>query len=291
MTFDLMAQAIVSGLLFGAIYALVAAGLTLILGVMRIFNLAHGEFLMLGMYATFFLYSQVGIDPYLALPFVTATLFALGCAVFLLLIRPVLNQSANTQVLLTIGVSIFLQNAALYFFSADTRSVHVPYAQVYFRVGPVAVSLTEVVAFAGAVIVSVVLYWLLRSTEFGRCVRAAAQNRDAAMLAGINVRVIYVVAFGIGTALLGVTGALLLPIYYVSPNIGTLFLMLAFVVVVLGGMGNFVGALIGGLIIGVTQAVATSFMPGSLASVVTFGLLVLLLLFKPDGIFGHGGRL
>lgn len=288
MTFELIAQAVVSGLLFGAVYALVAAGLTLILGVMRIFNIAHGEFLMVGMYATFFLNSQLGLDPYLALPVVTLTLFAFGCVMFLLFIKPVLAQSETTQVLLTIGVSIFLQNAALYFFKADTRGVRVPYANIHFTVGPVVASLTELVAFAGSLIVSIGLFVILRRTEFGRSLRAASQNRDAAMLSGINVSTIYLLAFGIGTALLGVTASLLLPLYYVSPNIGTLFLLLAFVVVVLGGMGNFVGALVGGLIIGVTQSVGASFMPGSLASVLTFSLLVLLLLFRPQGIFGRG---
>lgn len=288
MSGELIAQALVSGVLFGAVYALVAAGLTLILGVMRIFNIAHGEFLMVGMYATFFLNNQLGLDPYLALPVVTATLFAFGCVIFLVFIKPVLAKSETTQVLLTIGISIFLQNAALYFFKADTRGVRVPYSSVHWNIGPVVVSMTEVVAFAGSVVVSLALYWVLRNTEFGRSLRAAAQNRDAAMLAGISVPRVYLVAFGIGSALLGVTACLLLPIYYVSPSIGTLFLLLAFVVVVLGGMGNFIGALIGGLIIGVTQSLGASFMPGSLASVLTFSLLVLLLLFRPQGLFGRG---
>ncbi len=281
-----LVQAIVTGLVMGGIYALVAAGLTLIFGVMRIINLVHGEFLMVAMYGSFFMNSLFGLDPYISVVLILPALFIVGSGFFHLLISPILSAPGINQILLTIGASIFIQNLALLLFTADFRTIALSYSRIKIQLGPGIIDLPQLVALLSSILLTVILYWLLKSTDLGRWIRAASQNREAALLAGIDVRRIYLFTFGIGTACVGVAGSLLSGIYYITPSVGWLFLLTAFVVVVLGGMGNFVGALLGGFIIALTESVGSLFIPIALAPVLKFIIFIVLLLFRPQGLFG-----
>lgn len=284
---SLLLQATVNGLMIGSIFALIAVGLTLIWGVLKIINFAHGEFLMIGMYVAYFLVVNVGLDPYLTILITTPALFIVGAVIFFITLRPVLQAPQMNQILLTVGLSLFLQNLALVLFKADVLFAKTPYQRINFNIGPVVVGLPSLIAFVGSILAAVFLWWLLHSTDMGRAIRAASQNRDAAVLMGINVRTTYLIAFGLGSACLGVAASLMVSFYYVSPTVGLFFGLVAYVVVVLGGMGNFIGALVAGLIIGLTEEVGKVFMPGSLSRVLTYVIFFLVLLFKPEGILGR----
>lgn len=285
-SFELLAQAVVTGLLIGGIFALISVGLSLIWGVMRIINFAHGEFLMIAMYIAYFLVARAGWDPYLTILVTVPLLFLFGVLVFQGTIRPILKDPAMNQIMLTLGLSLILQNLALVLFKADVLTASTAYTRLNFVVGDVVIRGSQLIAFVGSALTAYALYWFLQKTDTGRAIRAAAQNRDAAVLAGINVRTTYLLAFGIGSATLGVAASLMIPFYYTSPTVGLFFGLIAYVVVVLGGLGNFMGALVAGLIIGLTESVGASLLPGSLARVLTFGLFIVVLLFRPQGIFG-----
>jgi len=283
---DVIAQALVSGILIGGVFALIAVGLTLIWGVMRIINFAHGEFLMIGMYIAYFLVAEGHWDPYLTLIVTTPALFIVGIVLFRVTIQPILKHPTMNQIMLTLGLSLLLQNLALVFFKADPLTVQTVYAKQNYAIGPVIVRLPQLIAFGGSGVAAVLLYWFLKFTDTGRAIRAASQNRDAAVLMGIDVQRTFLLAFGIGSACLGVAASLMIPFYYTSPTVGLFFGLIAFVVVVLGGMGNFLGALVAGLIIGLTETLGAAIMPGSLSRVMTFSVFILVLLFRPQGIFG-----
>ena len=283
---DAILQMVIIGFLTGSYYALISLGLTLILGVLRIINIAHGEFLMIAMYLSYFFVIWLKIDPYVSIFLVAPIMFALGSFIYFIAIRPILDDLPINQILLTIGLSIFLQNLALFLFSPDFRTIETPYSASNILLGSIVVGIPHLISFIVAAFISFACYWFLRNTDIGRQVRAAAQQKHAAMLVGIDVKKIYLITFGLGSALLGVAGPIIVPIYYTSPNIGASFLVIAFVVVVLGGMGNFLGALIGGIIVGIAESLGTLIMPGSMSSVITFSIFLLLLLFKPQGLFG-----
>jgi branched-chain amino acid transport system permease protein len=278
-------QILISGLTIGSIYALMSAGLTVIYGVMDIIHAAHGEYLMMAMYITFFANSLFGMDPYLSLLLTVPITFGVGVLVFYGLILPVIDEAPAYPMLVTIGISIVLQNVALYLFTADFRMITLPYFSLKFKFGLLAITLGEFIAFAGALAVSLGFYWFLLKTDLGRRIRASSEDREGALLMGINVRRIQAITFGLGTACLGITGPLLIPIYYINPTIGDIFLLRAFVIVVLGGMGNFIGALLGGIIIGISEVIGTILLPGSLAPIVSFTLFIGFLLFRPEGLF------
>jgi branched-chain amino acid transport system permease protein len=286
-SFDLFWQAVVYGLIIGSIYALTSSGLTLILGVLKIINVAHGEFLMTAMYTAYFLFQGFHLDPCLSIFLVMPALFFFGGIIFYLFIRPVLKSPEINQILLTIGISIFLQNLALALFTGDFRTLDLSYSQKTLSMAGVNVGFPHFMAFIVSVSVTLGFYWFLKSTDLGRSIRAAAQNQEAAILFGINVDRIYLITFSIGAACLGVAGPLLATFYYVTPTVGTVFLLNAFVVVILGGMGNFLGAFFGGLLIGLTESIGAIFMPGSLSPVFTFVVLIIILLLKPEGLFGR----
>ncbi|MFQ5829121.1 MAG: branched-chain amino acid ABC transporter permease [Candidatus Methylomirabilia bacterium] len=283
-------QALVSGVLIGGVFALAAVGLTLIFGVLRIINFAHGEFLMLGMYASYWLFTFLRVDPFVSLVLTLPVFFLLGAAVERGLIAPVLKAPEEIQILLTLGLSLFLQNFALTLWSPDSRVVSVAYATSTIKLGTAYLSVPRMGAFASAIVISIGLYVFLKTTELGRAIRAAADSRDGAQLVGIDVRRIYWIAFGIGTACVGAAGSIITPFLFTSPHVGLVFTLTSFVVVVLGSLGNFVGALVGGIIIGVAESFGEVFMPGSMKQVVTYGIFILVLLFKPTGLFG-GKRL
>jgi len=287
---DLVLQAIVSGILLGGVYSLICVGLTLTFGVMRIINFAHGEFLMVGMYATYFLAQAFHTEAYAALPVVLPGLFAFGVLVYHLLVRPILGAEPLNQMLLLMGFSLVLQNAALAAFSPDARSLQSALSMAKLEAGPIIVSVSKLIAFGASLVITAGLYWLLRATELGRRIRAAASDRETAALMGINVGRVNLLAFGIGVGCLGVAAPLIMPIFYIVPNIGTFFILIAFVVVVLGGIGDFVGALLASFIVAIAESLGALFMPGSTAPVLPFLLFILVLLFKPEGLLGARAR-
>jgi branched-chain amino acid transport system permease protein len=283
---DLVLQAIVAGVLLGGVYCLICVGLTLTFGVMKIINFAHGEFLMIAMYGAYFFAQYFHTEAYASVVLVLPGLFLLGVAVFQFLVRPVLAAEPLNQMLLLVGVSLVLQNGALALFSADTRSVQSAIAYAKIEFGEVIIGIPRLIAFAVSVIITLALYWLLRSTELGRRIRAAASDRETAALMGINVNRINLLAFGIGVGCLGIAGPVMMPVFYTVPNIGSFFILIAFVVVVLGGIGNFIGAMIASFVVAIAESVGALFMPGSTAPVLPFLLFILVLLFKPEGLFG-----
>ena len=287
---EVILQAIVTGVLLGGVYSLICTGLTLTFGVMRIINFAHGEFLMVAMYASYFFVQSFHTESYVAILLVLPGLFVLGVATFQLLIRPILGAEPLNQMLLLVGLSLVLQNGALALFSPDTRSVQSALLYSKIELGDVIVGIPKLIAFATSIVVTLALYWLLRATELGRRIRAAASDREAAALMGINVNRVNLIAFGIGIGCLGIAGPVMLPIFYIVPNIGSFFILIAFVVVVLGGIGNFIGALLASFVVAITESLGALFMPGSTAPVLPFVLFILVLLFKPEGLFGARAR-
>ena len=286
MSGGLLLQAVVSGLLLGGVYGLVASGLTLIFGVLRIINFAHGAVMMLGMYASYWLWVLAGLDPYLSVLVTAPVFFGVGVAIERIVIEPNRAAAEHNQLLLTLGLALFLENLALVLWQGDFRTLRVPYASASFFIAEALVEVPRLIAAAGAVVIAVALYGFLRGTELGKAIRALAEEREGAMLVGIDVGRIRSVAFGIGCACAAVAGALITPFFYIAPDVGESFNIMAFVVVVLGGMGNFLGALVGGLIVGLAESLGAAFLPGSLKQFVVFLIFVLVLLFRPEGLFG-----
>ena len=289
LTFGLLLQAVISGLLLGGVYGLVATGLTLIFGVLRIINFAHGAVMMLGMYASYWLFTLAGVDPYVSILLTGPLFFLVGAGIQVAIIEPNRDAAEHNQLLLTLGLALFLENMALVLWQADYRSLRVSYGGAAFTLGDALVQVPRLVACGFAIVMALGLYAFLRWTDVGKAIRALAEEFEGALLMGINVRRIRAVAFGIGAACVGVAGSLVTPFFYVAPDVGETFNIMAFIVVVLGGMGNVVGALLGGFIVGLAEALGAAVMPGSLKQLVIFLIFVLILLFKPAGLFG-GGR-
>lgn len=281
-------QLIINGLLLGGIYALISIGLTLIFGVLEIINFAHGEFLMLSMYTSYWLFQLLGVDPYLSLLMVIPIFFLIGMAVQRIIIQPIINAPPLNQIFVTIGLSLILQNVALLFWKADYRTVRTIYSTLCLKTGGLMISFPRLVAFVLALAIISILLVFLKRTYTGKAIRALAQERRAAMLMGINIYRTYQIAFGIGIACVGAAGAMLMPIYYAFPTVGALFVLIAFVVVILGGYNSLVGALIGGLIIGVVEAFSGFFISPHLKEAIYFVIFILILLFRPTGLFGRG---
>lgn len=280
-------QLIINGILLGGMYALISIGLTLIFGVLEIVNFAHGEFLMLAMYASYFLFQFYGIDPYLSLLIILPLFFLIGVAVQRATIQPILNAPPLNQIFMTVGLSMVLQNAALFFWTADYRIVKTSYSALTLKTEGLMISFPRLVAFLLAMGLIVALLIFLKKTYTGKAIRALAQERKAAMLMGINVYRTYQIAFGIGIACVGAAGAMLIPVYFVFPSVGTLFVLIAFVVVILGGYNSLTGSLVGGLIIGVVEAFSGFFISPHLKEAIYFAIFILILLFRPTGLFGR----
>ena len=278
---------VLNGLTTGALYALVALGLTLIYGVLHIINFAHGALLMLGLYAVYYLNTRFGIDPYVCLLIVPPVMFALGYA----LQRGIIGRASHGRdeniLLVTLGLSIVIENLALFFFKSDTRIIDTPYSFEVIQILGAFVPEPKVFAFIGAFVTAGLLWALMTFTDLGRAIRALAKERKGATLVGINADHVYAMSFGLGIACLGVAACLLLPSYYVSPQVGQGFVLIAFTIVVLGGMGSFVGALIGGLFIGVVEALSGLFLGESLGQIGIFAIFIVVLIFRPTGLLGH----
>lgn len=287
MTLQIFLQTIVNGLFTGGIYALVAVGLTLIYGVMLILNFAHGEFLMLGMYLAYWGFTSFHIDPYLAAPLAALIVFGFGALIQRTLIQRVLNSHPLSQIVLLLGVSTLIMGLVQFFLSANPRNIHVAYETAVIPFAGLRFSIPKMVAFFSAMFISIGLYLFLQVTKTGKAIRAVSQSRPAALLMGINVNFIYMLTFGIGTAVTAVGGVLLTPTYTLVPTAGQAFSVIAFVVVVLGTMGNFIGAFLGGLIIGVVEAFAGFYLGGDVKIIASMLVFILILLLKPAGLFGR----
>jgi branched-chain amino acid transport system permease protein len=285
-TFEIFMQTIVNGLFTGSIYALVAIGLTLIYGVMIILNFAHGEFLMLGMYASYWSFTLLGLDPYLSIPISALLVFALGALIQRGLVQRVLDAHPLNQIILLLGVSTLMIGLVQFFWTAEPRVVRVPYETEVFVIQGLRFSIPRTVAFFSAMVSSLLLYLFLQYTRTGAAIRAVSQSRNGALLMGIDVKFIYMLTFGIGAAVTAVGGSLLTPNYRMIPTVGQPFAVTAFVVVVLGTMGNFIGAFLGGLIIGVVEAFAGFYLGGDVKIIASMLVFILILLFKPAGLFG-----
>jgi len=280
-------QGLITGILMAGIYALVAIGLTLIFGVVRIVNFAQGEFVMIGMYVTYWLWKLWGIDPYLSLLITMPVLFCFGVLVQRFLFRPILHAPDLAQIFMTVGLSVLLMNAALFFFTADFRSVKIAYAEWTIRLAGVALSVPRLFAFAGALLLAGLLTLFLSKTDVGKALRAVAQDREVSMLLGINPERMYLLAVGLGAALAGAAGGLIVPFFYVFPTVGVVFVLIAFVVVILGTLGSIQGALLASLIVGVAESLGILFAGADLGLVVVFAILVATLVFKPLGLRGQ----
>lgn len=284
--FDILFASVLNGLTTGAVYALIALGLTLIYGVLHIINFAHGASLMLALYAVYFLKEKLGIDPYLALPLAVAGMFAFGYGLQRLVINRAGHGRDENILLVTLGVAIVMENLALLFFSSDTRNIDTAYSLTTVAIGPAMIALPKLVAFVGALAVSALLFLLMARTDLGRAIRAVAKEKDGAKLMGIDVEHVYAMSFGIGMACLGAAACFLLPMYYVNPQVGGGFVLIAFTVVVLGSMGSFAGALVGGLLIGVIESLGGLFLGESLGQIGIFAIFIGVVLFRPQGLFG-----
>jgi len=284
---DIFFQTLVNGLFTGGIYALVSIGLTLIYGVMVIVNFAHGEFLMLGIYTAFWSFTLLGLDPYLSIPFAVVLIGILGAMIQRGLVQQVLDAHPLNQIILLVGISTLIVGLAQFFFSAEPKSIHVSYETEVITLLGLRMSIPRLIAFCSSLVISFGLYLFLQHTRLGKAIRAVSQSREAAKLMGINVNYIYMLTFGIGTAITAVAGVLLSPNHRMIPTMGQTYSVIAFVVVVLGTMGNFVGAFIGGLIIGVVEAYAGFFLGGDVKIIASMLIFILILLFKPSGLFGR----
>ncbi len=283
---SILFPAVLNGLTTGAVYALVALGLTLIYGVLHIINFAHGAALMMALYGVYFLRQSLGIDPYLALPVMVGVMFVAGYLLQRVVIERASHGKDENILLVTLGISIVLENVALLAFRSDTRTIDTAYTLSTVPIAGAMIALPKVVAFGGAVLASLVLLWLMSRTDLGRAIRAVAKEKQGARLMGINVEHVYAMSFGIGLACLGAAACFLLPAYYVNPQVGNGFVLVAFTIVVLGGMGSFAGALLGGFLIGVVESLGGLWFGESLGQIGIFLIFIAVLLLRPQGLFG-----
>ena len=266
-----------------------AVGLTLIFGVMRVINFAHGDMMIWGMYLAWLLATRLGVDPYLGFVACAAVLFVFGFLVQRSLVDRIVDAPHEMQILLMLGVALVLENVALSIFGPDPRRVRSPLALSTVWLGPVFVDVARLVTFGVAVGLTLALYLFLTRTDVGKTVRAAADNGYGALVVGIDVRRVYAVAFGVGAACVGAAGALVAPILPFSPSAGLTASVSSFNIVIIGGMGSLVGAFVGGLLVAVAESLGAVFFSPSLKELVSFSLMILILLFRPTGLFGRRG--
>jgi branched-chain amino acid transport system permease protein len=283
----ILVPAVLNGLMTGAIYALVALGLTLIYGVLHIINFAHGALLTAAMFAAFFAYALLGIDPYLAAVLLTPLFFVFGYALQRFVIGPAAHGEDRNFLLVTLGLAIVIENALLYAFRGDTRTINLPYAFNTIDVGVAFLAVPRIAAFGAVMAVAAALWAIMQWTDTGKAIRAVAKEKLGAELSGIDVAHIYAVTFGLGTACVAVAACLLIPTYYVNPTAGDAFVLIAFTIVVLGGMGSIAGALLGGLFVGVVESLSSVFLGQSLGQIGIFVMFIAVLLIRPSGLFGE----
>ena len=273
-------------MLFGGVMSLMAVGLTLIFGVMRVVNFAHGDMMVWGMYLAWLLATRLGVDPYVGFVVCALALFALGVVVQRALVDRIVDAPHEMQILLMLGVALILENVALLVFGPEPTRVRSPLAAATWYVGPLYVDVARLLTFVVALALSVALYLFLFRTDLGRSIRAAADNPYGALVIGTDVRRVYAVAFGIGAACVGAAGALTAPILPFSPSFGLSASVASFNIVIIGGLGSLLGAFMGGILVSVAESLGAVFLAPSLKELVSFSLLILILLFRPAGLFG-----
>ncbi len=283
---SIFVQALISGILIGGVYALIGIGLTIIFGVMRVINFAHGELLMVGMYATYFLFTLLHIDPFLSIVITIPLMFLFGAFLQKVFINRVLGALPQNQILLTIGLGLIMSNSVMLAFTSDYKILTTRYSSSSMKVAGISISTPLLISFAITAAITAGLYWFLLKTDTGQAIRATAQDREAARLMGINVGRMSLIAFGLGSALAGTAGALISPTYYIFPQVGSVFTLKAFVITVLGGMGSVIGATLGGVLIGMAESIGGVYFGSGWKDVVVFVLFLLVLLFKPAGLLG-----
>jgi branched-chain amino acid transport system permease protein len=277
----------VSGLLTGLVYGLMALGLSVIFGVVRVVNFAHGEMMTIAMYLAIVLFASFGLDPLVMMVPIAGVLFVLGYAMQAGLINPFINRPEHSQFMLLVAVAIILVNVLLIIFGPDARNVQTSYAFDSFLIGPIIVDATKVYAGGAAIVVAGALFGFFRFSRIGKAIRACADNYTGALVVGLDVKRLYALTFGLGAACVGAAGAMLVLIIDVTPPLGPAYTLLAFVIVITGGLGSMPGALIGGVLIGMTEALAGLLFTPSAKSMFAFAILVLVLLFRPQGIVGQ----
>jgi branched-chain amino acid transport system permease protein len=283
----ILVPAVLNGLMTGAVYALIALGLTLIYGVLHIINFAHGALLTAAMFAAFFAHQWLGLDPYVAAFALTPLFFLLGYGLQRFIIGPAAHGEDRNILLVTLGLAVVIENALLYVFRADTRTINLPYAFNVIEVGTAFLAVPRVIAFAAVIVVALCLWLIMAWTDTGKAIRAVAKEKLGAELSGIDVAHIYAMTFGLGTACLAIAACLLIPTYYVNPGAGNAFVLIAFTIVVLGGMGSITGALLGGLFVGVVESLSGLYLGESLGQIGIFVMFILVLLLRPSGLFGE----
>jgi len=283
-------QPLISGILTGGVYALAGIGMSLVFGVMNISNFAHGDLMMLGMYLAFFAFTLLHIDPYISLVLIIPIAFLFGYMMERVFINRVIHHPHQNQILLTVGLGLIMSNTALLAFTSDPKILTTTYSSSAFNLfGDISVSVPLLLSFLITCLITVILYLFLSKTSTGMALRATSQNREAAQLMGINVAKMSAIAFGIGTALAATAGALIAPTYYIHPLAGHSFLLKAFTICVLGGLGSVVGAGVGGIIIGVVEAMSSTYLSSDWKDVIVFLIFLAVLLFRPQGLFGKKG--
>lgn len=282
----MLPQAIINGILFGSVYAMIGIGFSLVWGVMNIINLAHGSFIMIGAYLSFTLFAKLHLDPFLSIPPVMAALFVVAYAIQKLLLNRVVRGSVFITLTFTFGLQILIANVFLLVWSADFRSVKLPYSGAGLEIGGLVIPLVRLAIFGVALLLTALFYLFMRRTRTGVAITATAQNFEGARTVGVDVFNIYAVTFGVSAALAGAAGALISPIMSINPFAGGGLVGKAFIIAVLGGLGSTVGALAGGLLLGLVETVGTVFLPSSYQELLGFIVLVLVLVFMPQGLMG-----
>jgi len=284
--FDLL-QSAIKGLLTGMVYSLMALGLTVIFGVMRVVNFAHGEMMVVAMYLTVFAFAVLGVDPLLALIPIAGILFLFGYALQRTVVNRFINVPEHMQFILMLAIAIVLVNACLLIAGPDAQGVQLDYSLDSFEIGPLLLDKVRVYAAIGSLAIAFLLFLFFNRTRTGKAIRAAADNYTGALVVGLDVKRLYAITFGIGAACVGAAGALTVMLVQVQPFLSVEYTLLAFTIVIIGGLGSLRGAIAGGLLIGISEAVAGFLLDPSLKSVFSFGLLILVLLVRPQGLFGR----
>ena len=284
---DAILQTCLSGLFMGSVYALIAIGFTLVFGVTNIVNFAHGHIVMGAMFVTYLLFKTANVDPYVSLIVVLPLFFALGALLYTVVIRRIVEAPHSAHMMVTLGLLIFFENVANLFFGSDLRGITTTYTTSSFVVGDISIPIARLGAAAVSLAAVVVLALFLHRTSLGKAIRASANNREGAALVGIDVGRVYLIAFSLGTAAAALAGAVIMPFSLVSPFVGGEFILKAFVIAVLGGLGSVAGALVGGLLIGFVEALSSLYISASLGNAIVFAILIAVLLYRPWGIFGQ----
>ncbi|MGY6270904.1 branched-chain amino acid ABC transporter permease [Achromobacter denitrificans] len=284
---DLLAQILVNGILLGGLYAVMAQGLALVWGVLNIVNLAHGAFIMLGAYVSWYLYTDLGVDPFLGLPVTAAALFVLGYALQRGLLNLVARAPMFNTLLITFGLEVVLTYLAQLAFSADFRTINPPYAGDSYALGPVTLPVARLAAFGVALALTLGMWMFLLHSRLGRAIRATAQNLVAARLYGVEPRHLYAVTFGLGLALAGAAGGLYGTVSQINPYIGATLTAKCFAISIIGGLDNPLGVMVGGLFLGIIESLTTLYVGPTFADVASFGILVLVLFLRPSGLLGR----